>query len=97
MKTIRITAAPEEVLSWKRSIHLEVDGKKVYIRLWWDEDRGFEFADPDFQGEWSEDESAKFYDWLRGANSWGFSNLEFLDEITSDPKDFGRTIPLETN
>jgi hypothetical protein len=83
---IEVASFSEEIRAWTRRINFDFDGKRVYVRLYWDEGgNGYEFTDPDFEGEgWTDEARLEVYDWLRDTDENGEPNLAVLDELTSD-------------
>ncbi len=90
---IEIASSSEEVTGWVRRINFDFNGKRVYLRLFWEEGgNGYEYTEPDFYGEWTPEERNELIEWLRDTDEDGEPNLAVLDELTSD-----LTLPKEAN
>lgn len=89
--SIEIASVSEETTAWTRRINIDFNGKRVYLRLYWNEWDGYESNTPDYQGSWEDHESKAFWEWLNGDTD-GNLNLAILDDMTSD-----LTLPKEAN
>lgn len=71
--------APDEVRAWTRRIEMKFDGRRVLVKLHYDEGDGYEAGTPFYpDGDWTREQQVEFQSWLTKQD-----NLGYLDDITA--------------
>ena len=82
-ENITIVGSWEETTAWKRRIHLNFNGKPLWVSLAWSEWDGFELIMITADGASTLEDVEAFKQWATSTNTDGEYNYYLLDELTS--------------